>query len=316
MGNRSVWGLFVLLAAASTVATGAPAPVDDDLPHHELIFARHSDAARTDYDIWRMCGDGTQMASLVTEPGHQFQISVSPDGEEFVYAGVKDGQRDLFRRRFDGKEAVNLTNHSAKDSEPAWGPDGRIAFFSDRDAEKLELYILDPFDGSLRRMTENAWYDSGAAWSPDGSAIVFTRFFPPPEGGKSGGRGEVIHLDLASGTERQLTRLGGYNGGLAYSPDGRHLAFHRTADGGSELWIMDADGSNARALTDTKIDEYSPEWSPDGRWIAFTAGVGHDGLGTFDLWIMRPDGSRRQLLNNAPNTEAWHKWRPGAHRCR
>jgi TolB protein len=223
-----------------------------------------------------MCGDGTQMASLVSQPGQQLQIAVSPDGDEFVYSSLTDGKRDLWRRRFDGKEAVNLTRHPAEDSQPAWGPDGCIAFFSDRDAEKPELYILDTRDGSLRRMTDNAFYDSGAAWAPDASAIVYTRFFPPADGEEGGGRGEAIRLDLATGQERQLTHLGGYNGGLSYSP----------------------------------------EWSPDGRWIAFTAGVGNDGLGTFDLWIMRPDGSRRQVLNKAANTEGWQKWRPGEHHCR
>ena len=287
-----------------------------DLPRHELIFAHHADAARADYDVWRMCGDGTQMASLVSEPGRQLQIAVSPDGDEFIYSSVTDGQSDLWLRRFDEKEAVNLTSNPAEDSQPAWGPDGRIAFFSDRDAEKLELYILDPRDGSLRRMTENAFYESGAAWAPDGSALVFTRYVPPPEGEEHGGRGEVIRLDPATGEERPLTNHGGYNGGLSYSPDGRFITFHRTAEGGSELWIMEADGSNPRPLTDTTIDEYSPEWSPDGRWIAFTAGVGNDSLGTFDVWIMRPDGSRRQVLNKAANTEGWQKWRPGDHHCR
>jgi TolB protein len=126
----------------------------------------------------------------------------------------------------------------------------------------------------------------------------------------------VIHLDLATGKEHQMTRLGGYNGGLSYSPDGRFITCHRTVDGGSELWIMGADGSNPRPLTDTEIDEYSPEWSPDGGWIAFTAGVGNDSLGTFDIWIMRPDGSRRQVLSKTANTEGWQKWRPGDHYCR
>lgn len=302
--------------AASQASARTAAGPDLDLPRHELIFAHHSDAARTDYDIWRMCGDGTQMASLVTEPGQQLQIAVSPDGDEFIYSSVADGQRDLWRRRVDGKEAVNITSNPADDSQPAWAPDGRIAFFSNRDAERLELYILDPRSGTVRRMTTNTFHDSGAAWAPDGSSIVFTRYFPPPDGKDEGGRGEVIRLDLATGQERQLTSLGGYNGGLSYSPDGRSMTFHRTADGGSELWIMEADGSHPRALTATPIDEYSPEWSPDGQWIAFTAGVGNDRLGTFDIWIMRPDGSRRQVLNKAPNTEGWQKWRPGSHYCR
>ncbi len=90
---------------------------------------------------------------------------------------------------------MNLTNHPAEDVQPEWGPDGRIAFFLDRDSKSLELYLLDPTDGGVQRLTENEYYDSGAAWAPDGSAIVLTRYFTGPEGQDVGGRGEVIRLD-------------------------------------------------------------------------------------------------------------------------
>lgn len=310
-----------VLSVYTTACSPAPTARDDasphaELPRHELVFAHHSDATRKDYDLWRMCGDGTQMASLVTEPGQQLAVTISPTGDELAYTSGPRGHRDVWTRSFDSADAVNVTDHPADDVQPAWGSDGRLAFFSDRDAERLELYVLDLDEHSVRRLTENEHYDSGAAWAPDGGSIAFTRYFAAPEGGDHSGRGEVMLLDLASGEERQLTELGGYNGGVSFSPDGRLIAFHRSTDGGSELWIMNADGSEPRALTDTFIDEYSPEWSPSGRWIAFTAGVNNDSLGTFDLWIMRPDGTQRTLLNRAPNTEMNHKWRPGEHYCR
>ena len=313
--------LALASCAASARAGGETTPsrtgTEDDLPRHEMIFARHSDPGREDYDVWRMCGDGTQLASLVVEPDDQIQLSVSPDGEEFLYTGKVEGKRDVWKRPFGRGEPVNLTSHPADDTSPAWSPDGRrVAFFSDRDAEKKELYVLDLESGSVERLTHDEHYDSEASWSPDGAGIVFTRYFPAPESGDHEGRGEIVRLDLESREETQLTRLGGYNGGLSHSPDGATIAFHRVADGRAEIWLIDRDGGNPRPITDTFVDEYSPEWSPDGRWIAFTAGVGHDGLGTFDLWLMRPDGTGRRILNRAGNTEAWHKWRPGDHFCR
>jgi TolB protein len=74
---------------------------------------------------------------------------------------------------------------------------------------------------------------------------------------------------------------------------------------------MDADGGNARAITDSFVDEYSPAWSPDGQWIVYTAGTGQDGHGTFDLWLIRPDGSDQRLVTAAANTQMSPQFRPG-----
>lgn len=79
---------------------------------------------------------------------------------------------------------------------------------------------------------------------------------------------------------------------------------------------MNADGSNAKAITSTFIDEYSPAWSPDGNWIAYTAGTGNDSQGTFDLWLIRPDGSNARLVHAGVNTQMSPAWRTGEHYCR
>ena len=111
------------VALAAVACGGGPAAVTDgalpDLPRHELIFAHQGDPARDDYDIWRMCGDGTQMASLVVQPGDQLQLSVSPDGSAFVYTSESDGRKDIWRRSFAGGEATNLTDSPAEDVQPA-----------------------------------------------------------------------------------------------------------------------------------------------------------------------------------------------------
>lgn len=281
------------------------------LPRHEIVYSGHSDAARRDYDIWRIAADGSQLASLVTLPGHQSSFAISPDGNEIVYAakGV-DGATDLWRRPFGRGEATNITLHPANDHLPCFSPDGKqLAFFSNRDADKQELYILHLETGDLKRMTENAMHDSGACWSPDGGTILFTRYFPG-ENERSAGEGEIMQLDVESGEETQLTQLGGYNGGLDISPDGSRVAFHRVDDR-VELWVMNADGTDAQPITNSTIDEYSPAWSPDGNWLAYTAGMGSDGRGRFDLWLITPTGDHARIISRAANTQMEPSWRPG-----
>ncbi|MCB9455743.1 MAG: PD40 domain-containing protein [Anaerolineaceae bacterium] len=73
-----------------------------------------------------------------------------------------------------------------------------------------------------------------------------------------------------------------------WSPDGQRIAFVSERSGNSDIWVMDADGTNLRNLTSTsEAEDISPLWSPDGRWIAF--GSGRSGSG--NVWLTNPDGT-------------------------
>ncbi|MDX1418326.1 MAG: hypothetical protein R3181_00045 [Rubricoccaceae bacterium] len=305
----------VLPFVLSLLVAGAPVS-GQELPRYGVVFSGHSTAERTDYDLYRVCADGSQLAALVVAPEHQFQASVSPDGTWMVYTTVTDTTegRALVRRALPAGTDSTLAPHPADDTGPAIGPAGRrVAFASTRDAEKPEIYVLEVATGVVTRLTHDARHDSGVAWLPDGSGVLFTRYTPGVEG--ASGSGDVVRLDLATGEETVLTDLGGYSGGLDVRGDGGAVVFHRTAEGGSELWRMDADGRDARPLTDTFVDEYEPRYSPDGAWLLFTAGTEHDGRGTFDLYLMPSEGGEVRRLTDAAGTEGWARWRPGVY-CR
>lgn len=282
-----------------------------DLPKNAIVFAQHSDAARKDYDIWQVAADGTQMASVIVRENQQSVFTISPDGQELIYPDLVNGKRDLFRCKFSGKDPVNLTNHPANDSSPIWSPDGKqLMFSSERDHRLPEIYIMDLDSRKVTRVTNNEMHDSAGSWSPNGSKIIFTRFYPGSSKEKSRGKGVIVEHDLSTGKERKLTDLTGYCGGVDYSPDGEKIAFHRSSEENCELWVMNNDGSQQRAITKTFIDEYSPDWSPDGKWLVYTAGTGYDGQGTFDLWLIRPDGTDARIVSKAANTQMSPRWRP------
>lgn len=98
---------------------------------------------------------------------------------------------------------------------------------------------------------------------------------------------------------RQLTRGPEVDTYGSWSPDGRRIVTRRVVDGNSEVFVLDADGSNPRNLSnDPAAYDGWPCWSPDGRRIAF-AGGGPD-HGNRYLYLIDPDGTRRTQLTFPP----------------
>jgi Tol biopolymer transport system component len=95
-----------------------------------------------------------------------------------------------------------------------------------------------------------------------------------------------------------------------WSPDGTRLAFTSYRSGGEEIWVMDANGKNAKQLTHNDNGDWSPFWRPDGQWIAFTS----DRTGLNQLWLMKPDGSEQHALTSSPaGSSVWNRdpsWSP------
>lgn len=103
---------------------------------------------------------------------------------------------------------------------------------------------------------------------------------------------------------RGLENLTAPEGGFAYwprwSPDGTKIAFHNDP---GQIWVMDADGSNARALA----AGFRPSWSPDGSQIAF---MNNGAQGSFDIFVMNSDGTEIRRLTSSPLDEFSPDWSP------
>jgi Tol biopolymer transport system component len=110
--------------------------------------------------------------------------------------------------------------------------------------------------------------------------------------------------------DRQLTNSPDDDFIPNWSPDGSTLAFTSYRSGGEEIWVMDANGKNAKQLTHNNNGDWSPFWRPDGQWIAFTS----DRTGLNQLWLMKPDGSEQHALTSSPaGSSVWNRdpsWSP------
>ena len=92
-------------------------------------------------------------------------------------------------------------------------------------------------------------------------------------------------------------------GESSVSPDHSQVVFNVTYysveenRSGSTLYIMNADGSNCRVLSDSKNSEYSPQWRPDGKKIGFLCAES----GSMQIWEINPDGTGREQISNEPD---------------
>ena len=230
--------------------------------------------------------------------------SFSPDGEEMVFISVVAGKEQLFRMRMDGSQVRELTHDDADHEDPAWSPDGKhIAFVLIRNGLE-QIYLMNTDGTGLEPLTPAEVKTIHPNWNPDSKSIAYCTDddLKPPKKNPA----EIYSIEIVS---RKITKLidGGVNTYPAWSPDGKRIAFRRMlGESNSEVFLANADGSDARNLTNDPAFDGWPTWSPDGTKIAFAS----NRRGSYEIYIMNPDGSKvRKVANNEGRATApqWTK---------
>ena len=162
---------------------------------------------------------------------------------------------------------------------PTVSPDGKlVAFFARRGLFEIELFVADAQTGrvikKLAGPTSNSHFDaitfisSSGAWSPTSDKFAFIA--------QSEGNHEIAILDLNTTDIEQRLRVPGVGAisNIAWSPDGRTIAFSGQHGGISDLYLVDRTAGTVRQLTNDRYADIQPTWSPDGRTIAFSTDRG------------------------------------------
>ncbi len=229
--------------------------------------------------IYTMDLDGQNKELLSTGEGRTTCSYFYPGGDKILYASTHhhdascppepDMSRgyvwavyptyDIWVSNDDGSNLTQLTTEDGYDAEATFSPTGeRVVFTSMRDGD-LDLYSMDADGSNVIRLTDRVGYDGGAFYSPDGTQIVWRASYPAtPEASA-----EYSGL-LAEGLIRP-SQL--------------------------DLWIMDADGSNKRQVTDNNAANFGPFWHPSGEKILFSSNMGDESGREFDLYLINVDGT-------------------------
>lgn len=163
-------------------------------------------------------------------------------------------------------------------------------------------------DGSdQRRLTYNPSTNSWPNWSPNGKQMAF-------QSNRSGAL-NIYVMDILGGSladdskVSQLTNSQAGRGGSwepAWSPDGKWIAYSAQQASGSDLFLVNLDGTERRRLTDNKAIDGCPTWSPDGKQIAFFS----DRDGNWEIYVMNLDGSNVRRLTQNPGQDHTPAWSP------
>ncbi len=147
------------------------------------------------------------------------------------------------------------------------------------------------FNDITINVTEGTWLNIDI--SPDGKEIVFDLL------------GDIYKMPMTGGKATPLIKGIAWHMQPKFSPDGKYIAFTSDQGGGDNIWIMDSDGKNTRAVTEETFRLLnSPAWSPDGNYIVarkhFTSGRS---LGAGEVWMYHKTGGSGVELTKRPNDQ-------------
>ena len=190
---------------------------------------------------------------------------------------------DIYVADADGQNPEVLIGGEGYDAEATVSPDGRYVVFTSTRSGDLELWRYEVATGDLLQLTDELGYDGGAFFSPDGSQIVWRSSRPTGE---------------AAAAYRRL------------------LADDAVQPGALDLYVADADGSNARRVTTLPGANWAPFFHPSGDKILFASNhhTLDQGGREFDLFLVDLDGGDLERVTYSGTFDAFPMFSPDGSR--
>ena len=242
----------------------------------------------TNQDVWLWDAATNSCRALTRGPKNDYAPQFSPGGDTLAFLSPRDsdeGKPSIWMLPLHGGEPWKLATFAESVGEMRWSPDGRSIAFTmldtlskqvkdwrkkkwdqvveDEIPQYNHLWVIDLATGTQRRITSGEFMVAEPRWSPDSKSIAF--IWNPTGAVDDGNLSDLAIVPAAGGTLRKLGAL--VNGGFAWSPDGKWLAWAGTSDRNQHVekswaWVCPAAGGAPVKLTDSfDEDATSPAWS-------------------------------------------------------
>jgi TolB protein len=142
----------------------------------------------------------------------------------------------------------------------------------------LDIYTMNLDGSGVKRLTDGIGYDGGPFFSPDGSKIVY-RTYHPSDPAEIADYQNLLADDLV-----RPSKL--------------------------DIWVMDADGSNKRQITDLGVASFAPFFHPSGEKIIFSSNFGDPAGREFDLWMVDLYGNNLERITFSEGFDGFPMWAP------
>ena len=247
-----------------------------DKKGYEDPWRKHEKASVT-RDIW-MCNNGETFQKLTSFEGEDRNPVWAPDGKSFFYLSEKNGSFNIYQRSTDGKEDKQITRHSknpvrflsiANNGTLCYGLDGEIyTLIPGKSPHKVKIGIVtDRTDRDLIKQIRS-YGATDIALSPNEKEVAFIM------------RGDVYVTSIEYETTNRITNTPEQERDIQFSPDGKSLIYSSERNGIWQIYqstIQDEDeklftyATNIKEeqLTNSQITSFQPQYSPDGKEVAF-----------------------------------------------
>ena len=232
----------------------------------------------------------------LTPEGLETDFQWSPDGSEIAYVSRRTGTGDIWVIAVAGGEPRQLTRDIRDDISPRWSPDGKwIAFISQR-GRQTDLWVVPAAGGTELRVTDDAAEEANPQWLGKSEVLAY----------HTGVAGQAIwSVAIADGKEQRLTPDSLRVSYPFPSPDAKEVVYQVLRGGGvSDLQVVPMTGGPARSLVQGSFNNFAPNWSPDGKSVAFHS----NRSGNVDVWVVAAQGGEPRQLTNFPTDEVNAQW--------